>query len=103
MKILILILLTCAIYMSCSKSTPNTTATVPPTDTTVTNPPQPAPSLSNPIPLDTLGDWIRIGRVAYTLYDIWFTSGTVGFITNDSSLFKTVDNGITWQKIPNTS
>jgi photosystem II stability/assembly factor-like uncharacterized protein len=84
--------------LSCSKSVPKTTSTVPPSDTTAVT-----PSLYNPVPLDTLYDWVRIGRITYTMLDIWFTSATVGFITNDSSLFKTVDNGITWSKISNSS
>jgi hypothetical protein len=106
-----------SLFFSCSKSTPPPTAptpvtpvtpvtpTTPTTPTTPLVPTSPVPpiSLSHPTPLDTLLDWVRIGRVAYLLEDIWFTANKVGFITNDSSLFISRDNGDNWSLIPNTN
>jgi photosystem II stability/assembly factor-like uncharacterized protein len=98
MKFLLLTLLAFTLFISCSKTGAPSTATPP--DPPVV--PVPPISLSHPVPLDTLYDWVRIGRVTYSLIDICFTTPTTGFITNDSCIFVTHDNGNDWEKIPNT-
>ncbi|HEY4968038.1 MAG TPA: hypothetical protein VII28_16640 [Puia sp.] len=98
MRILVLITLACMFFQSCSKTNTAPASTNPTTDT-----PGLSVSLYNPVPLDTVIDWIRIGRVAHNLEDIWFTTKTDGFIASDSSLLVTHDNGTTWSKIPNTA
>ena len=98
MKIFIPVLLLISLFYSCSKSGQNPLPTPP--DNIVDS--LRIPSLYNPIPLDTINDWVRIGRVVYHALDIWFTSNTDGFITNDSLVFVTHDNGITWSQIPGT-
>lgn len=111
MNKLLLCIFTVCFLLSCSKTTPPSTPATPTTPSTPNTPATPvtpstpvAPiSLSHPIPLDTLYDWVRIGRVANDLEDIWFTANNVGFITNDNSLFMSRDNGNTWTPIPNTT
>src|SRR5450631_3124139 len=99
MRILLLFAFAFMLCQSCSKSNKTPTPATPIKPDTPNLP----VSLYNPKPLDTLIDWVRIGRVANNLEDIWFTSNSVGIIVTDNSLLKTVDNGITWTKIPNTS
>src|SRR5450432_2805228 len=99
MRILLLFAFAFMLCQSCSKTN---TAPTPPTSTKPDTPNLPI-SLYNPKPLDTLNDWVRIGRVANILEDIWFTSNSNGFIISDNCLLKTIDNGITWTQIPNTN
>ena len=88
-----------AFFCSCSKSGQNPGPTPPNTTADSLR----IPSLYNPTALDTIDDWIRIGRVAYDVEDIWFNSNTDGFLANDTSVFVTHDGGTTWSNIQNTN
>jgi photosystem II stability/assembly factor-like uncharacterized protein len=99
MRIVLLCVFAFVLCQSCSKSNTTPTPVTPPKPDTPNLP----LSLYNPKPLDTLNDWVRIGRVATVLEDIWFTSNSNGFMISDNCLLKTTDNGITWTQIPNTN
>ncbi len=98
MRIPILPLVFFTFCLSCSKTGTTPTTTPPPSDR-----PDTLINLSHPVPLDTLNDWVRIGRIAAGLQDIWFTSNTDGITSDNNSLFITHDKGNTWQLIPNTT
>lgn len=85
--------------LSCSKTVPTTNPASSPTYSMVGS----AISLSHPVPLDTLLDWVRIGRVANGLSDIWFNNNNVGIITDGANLFLSHDGGNNWAVIPGTT
>jgi photosystem II stability/assembly factor-like uncharacterized protein len=94
MKKQLLVVFLVFIILSCHKTVPSSI----PTTT-----PAPPIMLSHPTTLDTLYDWVRIGRVAVYIEDIWFTANRVGFITDNSNLYTSTDNGNTWTMIDNTN
>jgi photosystem II stability/assembly factor-like uncharacterized protein len=55
-------------------------------------------------PSDSLFSWTKSGSpVTSGIFDIWFTTNKTGFITNDTSLFTSTDNGVTWTPVANTT
>ena len=87
MKKILFISFFVSLSMACSKTSPSAT-TVPPPVT----------------PTDSLGSWIKSDTsVSGGVYDIWFTTNKTGFITNNSSLLTSADNGVTWTPVANTT
>jgi photosystem II stability/assembly factor-like uncharacterized protein len=86
MKKILFISFIVSLCTACSKTTPPAT--------TVPQVPQ----------TDSLFSWTKTSTpVASGIFDIWFTTNNVGFITNDTFLLTSTDNGVTWTPVANTS
>jgi photosystem II stability/assembly factor-like uncharacterized protein len=55
-----------------------------------------------PGPADTLNGWSRIAT-GTIIWDVVFESASKGFAVAQSGIYKSVDSGKTWQKIPDTT
>ncbi len=93
MKKIVLLSLVTFLWGACSKteSPPNPTTPIVPT------PPSP------PASVDSLIDWVKIGKPSSSVQDIWFTNQNTGFITNDTLILTSTNNGGSWSTVPNTT
>jgi photosystem II stability/assembly factor-like uncharacterized protein len=90
-----------SLCLACNKTIPP--ATPPPVTNPVTPPTTPVTPVTPPPSLDSLFGWTKSKQAASNIDDIWYSTGNVGFIINDTFLLTSTDYGVTWTKVPNTT